>query len=84
YVGTETVKQEGQTGLKTVTYTDDEVTDTQVVTPSLPHIISRGTKPLPVVRTENEVIPFETIYEDDPSAYVGTETVKQEGQTGLK
>ena len=54
------------------------------MTPSLPHIISRGTKPLPVVRTENEVIPFETIYEDDPSAYVGTEVIKQDGKEGLK
>jgi len=90
--GTETVVQEGQTGTKEVTYevtyqdgveTNRTVVEEAVITEPVDRIIERGTI---VVTTETdtvtEVIPFETIRQDNPELPVGTEQVIQEGQDG--
>ncbi|WP_161942531.1 G5 domain-containing protein [Streptococcus suis] len=96
-VGKEVVETEGVNGERTIVYTvtkTDGVETTRTVksdsitTPATAKVIKVGTKPVhvPVVTTEEvvetQVVPFETIREDDPNLEVGKEVVETEGANG--
>ncbi len=88
FVGTETVKQEGKNGTGVRTYkTIDGVRQPnpteKVKKAPVNKIIGVGTKEhVTTTEVERVPIPFNTVREDDPTAFVGTETVKQEGKNG--
>ena len=92
YVGDDTVTREGVKGVqKTTTVKNAEnnevlATTTEVKTPSVSKIITKGTKPVEgtTVETREEVIPFATKTEDDDTLKRGTTTVAQEGVDGKK
>lgn len=92
YVGDDTVTREGVKGVqKTTTVKNAEnnevlATTTEVKTPSVSKIITKGTKPVEgtTVETREEVIPFATKTEDDDTLKRGTTQVAQEGVDGKK
>ena len=92
YVGDDTVTREGIKGVqKTTTVKNAEnnevlATTTEVKTPSVSKIITKGTKPVEgtKVETREEVIPFATKTEDDDTLKRGTTKVAQEGVDGKK
>ena len=92
YVGDDTVTREGIKGVqKTTTVKNAEnnevlATTTEVKTPSVSKIVTKGTKPVEgtTVETREEVIPFATKTEDDDTLKRGTTTVAQEGVDGKK
>ena len=92
YVGDDTVTREGVKGVqKTTTVKSAEsnevlATTTEVKTPPVSKIVTKGTKPIEgtTVETREEVIPFETKTEDDDTLKRGTTKVAQEGVNGKK
>lgn len=58
----------------------------EIVQAATPTIIKVGTKPIEgtVSESSERSIPFEIRYEDDPTALVGTQKIKQEGIDGLE
>ena len=92
YVGDDTVTREGIKGVqKTTTVKNAEnnevlATTTEVKTPAVSKIVTKGTKPVEgtTVETREEVIPFATKTEDDDTLKRGTTTVAQEGVDGKK
>ena len=92
YVGDDTVTREGIKGVqKTTTVKNAEnnevlATTTEVKTPSVSKIVTKGTKPVEgtTVETREEVIPFATKTEDDDTLKRGTTKVAQEGVDGKK
>ena len=92
YVGDDTVTREGVKGVqKTTTVKNAEnnevlATTTEVKTPSVSKIVTKGTKPVEgtTVETREEVIPFATKTEDDDTLKRGTTKVAQEGVDGKK
>ena len=92
YVGDDTVTREGVKGVqKTTTVKNAEnnevlATTTEVKTPSVSKIVTKGTKPVEgtTVETREEVIPFATKTEDDDTLKRGTTKVTQEGVNGKK
>ena len=92
YVGDDTVTREGIKGVqKTTTVKNAEnnevlATTTEVKTPSVSKIVTKGTKPVEgtTVETREEVIPFATKTEDDDTLKRGTTKVTQEGVDGKK
>ncbi|MGU7966844.1 G5 domain-containing protein, partial [Streptococcus suis] len=96
-VGKEVVETEGVNGERTIVYTVTKtdgvetartVKSDSITTPATAKVIKVGTKPVhvPVVTTEEvvetQVVPFETIREDDPNLEVGKEVVETEGANG--
>ncbi|NQO95067.1 G5 domain-containing protein [Streptococcus suis] len=96
-VGKEVVETEGANGERTIVYTVTKtdgvetartVKSDSITTPATAKVIKVGTKPVrvPVVTTEEvvetQVVPFETIREDDPNLEVGKEVVETEGANG--
>ena len=92
YVGDDTVTREGVKGVqKTTTVKNAEnnevlATTTEVKTPPVSKVVTKGTKPVEgtTVETREEVIPFATKTEDDDTLKRGTTTVAQEGVDGKK
>ena len=92
YVGDDTVTREGVKGVqKTTTVKSAEsnevlATTTEVKTPPVSKIVTKGTKLIEgtKVETREEVIPFATKTEDDDTLKRGTTTVAQEGVDGKK
>ena len=92
YVGDDTVTREGVKGVQQTTTVksgeNNEVlaTTTEVKTPPVSKIITKGTKPVEgtTVETREEVIPFATKTEDDDTLKRGTTKVTQEGVNGKK
>ena len=92
YVGDDTVTREGIKGVqKTTTVKNAEnnevlATTTEVKTPPVSKIVTKGTKPVEgtTVETREEVIPFATKTEDDDTLKRGTTKVAQEGVDGKK
>ncbi|MBO4129975.1 G5 domain-containing protein, partial [Streptococcus suis] len=96
-VGKEVVETEGVNGERTIVYTVTKtdgvetartVKSDSITTPATAKVIKVGTKPVhvPVVTTEEvvetQVVPFETIREDNPNLEVGKEVVETEGANG--
>ena len=92
YVGDDTVTREGVKGVqKTTTVKSAEsnevlATTTEVKTPPVSKIVTKGTKLIEgtKVETREEVIPFATKTEDDDTLKRGTTKVTQEGVNGKK
>ena len=92
YVGDDTVTREGVKGVqKTTTVKSAEnnevlATTTEVKTPSVSKIVTKGTKPVEgtVDETEEVEIPFETKTQEDNTLKRGTEEVAQQGENGKK
>ena len=92
YVGDDTVTREGVKGVqKTTTVKNAEnnevlATTTEVKTPSVSKIVTKGTKPVEgtVDETEEVEIPFETKTQKDDTLKRGTEEVAQQGKNGKK
>ena len=92
YVGDDTVTREGVKGVqKTTTVKNAEnnevlATTTEVKTPSVSKIVTKGTKPIEgtVDETEEVEIPFETKTQEDDTLKRGTEEVAQQGKNGKK
>ena len=92
YVGDDTVTREGVKGVQQTTTVknaeNNEVlaTTTEVKTPPVSKVVTKGTKPVEgtTVETREEVIPFATKTEDDDTLKRGTTTVAQEGVDGKK
>ena len=92
YVGDDTVTREGVKGVqKTTTVKSAEnnevlATTTEVKTPPVSKIVTKGTKPVEgtKVETREEIIPFATKTEDDDTLKRGTTKVTQEGVNGKK
>ena len=92
YVGDDTVTREGIKGVqKTTTVKNAEnnevlATTTEVKTPAVSKVVTKGSKPVEgtTVETREEVIPFATKTEDDDTLKRGTTTVAQEGVDGKK
>ena len=92
YVGDDTITREGVKGVqKTTTVKNAEnnevlATTTEVKTPPVSKVVTKGTKPVEgtVDETREEVIPFVTKTEDDDTLKRGTTKVAQEGVDGKK
>ena len=92
YVGDDTVTREGVKGVQQTTTVksgeNNEVlaTTTEVKTPPVSKIVTKGTKPLEgtVDETEEVEIPFKTKTQEDDTLKRGTEEVAQEGVNGKK
>ena len=92
YVGDDTVTREGVKGVqKTTTVKSAEnnevlATTTEVKTPPVSKIVTKGTKPVEgtVDETEEVEIPFETKTQEDDTLKRGTEEVAQQGKKGKK
>ena len=92
YVGDDTVTLEGVKGVqKTTTVKNAEnnevlATTTEVKTPPVSKIVTKGTKPVEgtVDETEEVEIPFETKTQEDDTLKRGTEEVAQQGKNGKK
>ncbi|HFI0245437.1 TPA: ZmpA/ZmpB/ZmpC family metallo-endopeptidase [Streptococcus suis] len=95
YVGEEKVVTEGKVGTKEITTTyqtfkgvrqpNPTITEQVLVEPITREIL-RGTKPVTAIEKDvkTEVLPFETIYIDDPTMLEGKTKVEKEGKDGLK
>ncbi|HEM3703158.1 TPA: G5 domain-containing protein [Streptococcus suis] len=95
YVGVEKVVTEGKVGTKEITTTyqtikgvrqpNPTITEQVLVEPIAREIL-RGTKPVTAIEKDvkTEVLPFETIYIDDPTMLEGKTKVEKEGKDGLK
>lgn len=92
YVGDDTVTREGVKGVqKTTTVKNAEnnevlATTTEVKTPAVSKVVTKGTKPVEgtVDETEEVEIPFKTKTQEDDTLKRGTEEVAQEGVNGKK
>ena len=92
YVGDDTITREGVKGVQQTTTVknaeNNEVlaTTTEVKTPPVSKVVTKGTKPVEgtVDETREEVIPFVTKTEDDDTLKRGTTKVAQEGVDGKK
>ena len=92
YVGDDAVTREGVKGIQKTTIVksaeNNEVlaTTTEVKTPPVSKIVTKGTKPIEgtVDETEEVEIPFETKTQEDDTLKRGTEEVAQEGVNGKK
>ena len=92
YVGDDTVTREGVKGVqKTTTVKNAEnnevlATTTEVKTPPVSKIVTKGTKPVEgiVDETEEVEIPFKTKMQEDDTLKRGTEEVTQQGKNGKK
>ena len=92
YVGDDTVTREGVKGVQQTTTVksgeNNEVlaTTTEVKTPPVSKIVTKGTKPVEgtVDETEEVEIPFETKTQEDDTLKRGIEEVAQEGVNGKK
>ena len=92
YVGDDTVTREGVKGVqKTTTVKNAEnnevlATTTEVKTPPVSKIVTKGTKPVEgiVDETEEVEIPFKTKMQEDDTLKRGTEEVAQQGKNGKK
>ena len=92
YVGDDTVTREGVKGVqKTTTVKNAEnnevlATTTEVKTPPVSKVVTKGTKPVEgtVDETEEVEIPFKTKTQEDDTLKRGTEEVAQEGENGKK
>lgn len=94
-LGTEIVKQEGVEGEAKIQYqvsyvkgeeVSRTVLDVEVVKQAIPRIVRKGTKPVNGFREETvtEVVPFETVTQEDDTLELGLEKVVQEGVDGEK
>ena len=92
YVGDDTVTREGVKGVQQTTTVksgeNNEVlaTTTEVKTPAVSKIVTKGTKPVEgtVDETEEVEIPFKTKTQEDDTLKRGTEEVAQQGENGKK
>ena len=92
YVGDDTVTREGVKGVQQTTTVknaeNNEVlaTTTEVKTPPVSKVVTKGTKPVEgtVDETEEVEIPFKTKTQEDDTLKRGTEEVAQEGENGKK
>ena len=92
YVGDDTVTREGVKGVQQITTVksgeNNEVlaTTTEVKTPPVSKVVTKGTKPVEgtVDETEEVEIPFKTKTQEDDTLKRGTEEVAQEGVNGKK
>ena len=92
YVGDDTVTREGVKGVqKTTTVKNAEnnevlATTTEVKTPAVSKVVTKGTKPVEgtVDETEEVEIPFKTKTQEDDTLKRGTEEVAQQGENGKK
>ena len=92
YVGDDTVTREGVKGVQQTTTVksaeNNEVlaTTTEVKTPPVSKIVTKGTKPVEgtVDETEEVEIPFETKTQEDDTLKRGIEEVAQQGKKGKK
>ena len=92
YVGDDTVTREGVKGVQQTTTVksgeNNEVlaTTTEVKTPPVSKVVTKGTKPLEgtVDETEEVEIPFKTKTQEDDTLKRGTEEVAQQGENGKK
>ena len=92
YVGDDTVTREGVKGVQQTTTVksgeNNEVlaTTTEVKTPPVSKVVTKGTKPVEgtVDETEEVEIPFKTKTQEDDTLKRGTEEVAQEGVNGKK
>ena len=92
YVGDDTVTREGVKGVqKTTTVKNAEnnevlATTTEVKTPPVSKVVTKGTKPVEgtVDETEEVEIPFKTKMQEDDTLKRGTEEVAQQGKNGKK
>ena len=92
YIGGDTVTREGVKGVQQTTTVksaeNNEVlaTTTEVKTPPVSKIVTKGTKPVEgtVDETEEVEIPFETKTQEDDTLKRGTEEVAQQGKKGKK
>ncbi|WP_368901912.1 G5 domain-containing protein [Oceanobacillus oncorhynchi] len=91
------VVQEGQNGVRTITYketytngklTSKEQVSSEITQQPVNKIVKVGTKEPVVITTETttetEAIAFETVYENDSTLEKGKEVVSQEGQNGTR
>ncbi|HEM3716900.1 TPA: G5 domain-containing protein [Streptococcus suis] len=95
YLGDFKVVVQGKVGTKEVTTTyqtikgvrqpNPTITE-QVLVEAIAREILRGTKPVTAIEKDvkTEVLPFETIYIDDPTMLEGKTKVEKEGKDGLK
>ena len=92
YVGDDTITREGVKGVqKTTTVKNAEnnevlATTTEVKTPAVSKVVTKGTKPVEgtVDETEEVEIPFKTKTQEDDTLKRGTEEVAQQGENGKK
>ena len=92
YVGDDTVTREGVKGVQQTTTVksgeNNEVlaTTTEVKTPPVSKVVTKGTKPVEgiVDETEEVEIPFKTKMQEDDTLKRGTEEVAQQGKNGKK
>ena len=92
YVGDDTVTREGIKGVQQTTTVknaeNNEVlaTTTEVKTPPVSKVVTKGTKPVEgtVDETEEVEIPFKTKTQEDDTLKRGTEEVAQQGKNGKK
>ena len=92
YVGDDTVTREGVKGVQKTTIVKSAETNevlattTEVKTPPVSKVVTKGSKPVEgtKVETREEVIPFATKTEDDDTLKRGTTKVAQEGVDGKK
>ena len=92
YVGDDTVTREGVKGVQQTTTVksgeNNEVlaTTTEVKTPPVSKVVTKGTKPVEgtVDETEEVEIPFKTKTQEDDTLKRGTEEVAQQGENGKK
>ena len=92
YVGDDTVTREGVKGVQQTTTVknaeNNEVlaTTTEVKTPPVSKVVTKGTKPVEgtVDETEEVEIPFKTKMQEDDTLKRGTEEVAQQGENGKK
>ncbi|MBM7637027.1 ZmpA/ZmpB/ZmpC family metallo-endopeptidase, partial [Streptococcus saliviloxodontae] len=67
-----------------VTSVDPKTSESTVYTSEITSVVEVTSEAQPVVRTEEQVIPYDVVYENDPSLEAGTESVVQEGINGSK
>ena len=92
YVGDDTVTREGIKGVQQTTTVknaeNNEVlaTTTEVKTPAVSKVVTKGSKPVEgtVDETEEVEIPFKTKTQEDDTLKRGTEEVAQQGENGKK
>ena len=92
YVGDDTVTREGVKGVQKITTVKNAENNkvlaktTEVKTPPVSKIVTKGTKPVEgtVDETEEVEIPFETKTQKDDTLKRGTEEVAQQGKNGKK
>ena len=92
YVGDDTITREGIKGVQQTTTVknaeNNEVlaTTTEVKTPPVSKVVTKGTKPVEgtVDETEEVEIPFKTKTQEDDTLKRGTEEVAQQGENGKK